>query len=45
MAAIQLEKEGTLSKALASNKELEELAQQINNKNRVSSRLLDPSIQ
>lgn len=36
MAAVQLEKEGSLSKALASNKELEELAQQINNKNRVS---------
>lgn len=37
MAAIQLEKDGSLSKALSSNKELEELAQQINNKNRVSS--------
>ncbi len=36
MAAIQLEKEGSLSKPLASNKELEELAQHINNKNRVS---------
>ncbi len=36
MAAIQLEKEGSLSKPLASNKELEELAQHINNKNRVN---------
>ncbi len=36
MAAIQLEKEGSLSKPLAINKELEELAQHINNKNRVS---------
>lgn len=36
MAAVQLEKEGSLSKALDSNKELEELAQHINNKNRVS---------
>ncbi|KAG1943069.1 DIS3-like exonuclease 1 [Pimephales promelas] len=36
MAAVQPEKEGSLSKALASNKELEELAQQINNKNRAA---------
>ncbi|ROL52738.1 DIS3-like exonuclease 1 [Anabarilius grahami] len=36
MAAVQLEKEGSLSKALDSNKELEELAQHINNKNRAA---------
>lgn len=36
MAAVQLEKEGSLSKTLASNKELEELAQQINHKNRAA---------
>uniref|UniRef100_A0A673L1V2 DIS3-like exonuclease 1 n=1 Tax=Sinocyclocheilus rhinocerous TaxID=307959 RepID=A0A673L1V2_9TELE len=36
VAAIQLEKEGSLSKPLASNKELEELTQHINNKNRAA---------
>uniref|UniRef100_A0A672Q3K1 DIS3-like exonuclease 1 n=1 Tax=Sinocyclocheilus grahami TaxID=75366 RepID=A0A672Q3K1_SINGR len=36
MAAIQLEEEGSLSKPFASNKELEELAQHINNKNRAA---------
>ncbi|KAI7814071.1 DIS3-like exonuclease 1 [Triplophysa rosa] len=36
MAAIQLEKEGSFNKALAGDRELEELAQQINNKNRAA---------
>ncbi|XP_051561526.1 DIS3-like exonuclease 1 isoform X2 [Myxocyprinus asiaticus] len=36
IAAIQLEKEESQIKALASNKELEELAQHINNKNRAA---------
>ncbi|XP_051985516.1 DIS3-like exonuclease 1 [Xyrauchen texanus] len=36
IAAIQLEKEGSQIKALASNKELEELSQHINNKNRAA---------
>lgn len=36
MAAIEAEKDPATSKALASNKDLEELAHQINNRNRVS---------
>lgn len=36
MAAVQMEKEGLLCKALDSNKELEELAQHINSKNRAA---------
>lgn len=36
MAAIEAEKDPATSKALTSNKDLEELAHQVNNRNRVS---------